>query len=219
MELKSMRSAVAFLVVAVCGLAAGAEAQTRVYKVDPEAGRNTFSAVFEAPLGERINAVSSAVGCKLTVDDAAHTASGSCKVALESIKVDAEPTKTEHFQQWSTNKKIKPSRCDYAAELEDVKFSDTLAADKKVPFEGQIAFQVCGRGREGGDREKVTGTVTQMDDGTLLVKAVIKGFNRENYGVSPKNTAGWLARVQQLAPVVSATGDIEINVFATRESK
>jgi hypothetical protein len=216
-----MRSAVASVagVFAVFGLARRAEAQAQVYKVDPEAGRNTFSAVFEAPLGERINAVSSAVACRLSVNSGAQTAGGSCKVALESIKVDAEPTKTEHFQQWSTNKKVKPSKCDYAAELDGVKFSDPLADGKKVAFEGRATFKVCGRAREDGGSEKVEGTVTQMDDGTLRVRAEIKGFNRESYGVSPKNTAGWLARVQQLAPVVNAIGDIEINVFATKESK
>jgi hypothetical protein len=41
------------------------------------------------------------------------------------------------------------------------------------------------------------------------------GAHREKYGVSPKNTAGWLARVQQLAPVVGSEGTIEVNLFAT----
>jgi len=33
--------------------------------------------------------------------------------------------------------------------------------------------------------------------------------------VSPKNTAGWLARVQQLADVVATVGTIDVNAFAT----
>jgi len=64
--------------------------------VDPDAGNNKFSATFDAPLGERIEAVSSAVNCDLSYDDKAGTASGNCSVPLTSIMVDNEPTKTEH---------------------------------------------------------------------------------------------------------------------------
>ena len=35
------------------------------------------------------------------------------------------------------------------------------------------------------------------------------------YGVSPKATAGWLARVQQLADVVAAQGSVDVSLFAT----
>jgi hypothetical protein len=49
----------------------------------------------------------------------------------------------------------------------------------------------------------------------LRIRARIEGFNREQYGVSPKNTAGWLARVQQLADVVATEGTIDVNLFAT----
>jgi hypothetical protein len=203
--------------VVVGALLSGAAANAQTYAVDPEAGRNTFSAVFEAPLGERINAVSSAVSCKLTLEGTA--AAGKCSVGLTTIKVDSEPTKTEHFQQWSTNKKVAPEKCRYEAALQGVSLAAPLAAGQKIPFEGQAKFAVCGRPREDGGTEKITGTAAQMPDGTLRIRAEIKGFNRESYGISPKNTAGWLARVQQLAPVVNATGDIEINVFASRESK
>jgi hypothetical protein len=41
-----------------------------------------------------------------------------------------------------------------------------------------------------------------------------KGFDCEPYGMSPKNTAGWLARGQQLANVVATEGTIEVNIFA-----
>jgi len=50
---------------------------------------------------------------------------------------------------------------------------------------------------------------------TLRIRAKVEHFDRERYGVSPKNTAGWLARVQQLAPVVGTEGTIEVNLFAT----
>lgn len=194
-------------------------AAAQAYTVDPEAGRNTFSAVFDAPLGERINAVSSAVGCKLTVDGKAGTAAGHCEVPLLSIKVDSEPTKTDHFDQWSTNKKIAPEKCKYEATFQGVKLAAPLATGQKISFEGQAKVTVCGRSRQDGGSEAISGTATQLPDGTLRLRVAIKGFNRESYGVSPKATAGWLARVQQLAPVVSASGDIEINIFATQESK
>jgi hypothetical protein len=38
------------------------------FVVDPEVGNNAFTAVFDSAIGERITAVSSAVGCTLTVD-------------------------------------------------------------------------------------------------------------------------------------------------------
>ena len=51
--------------------------------------------------------------------------------------------------------------------------------------------------------------------GTLRIRAKVEHFDREKYGVSPKNTAGWLAWVQELAPVVGTEGTIEVNLFAT----
>ena len=67
----------------------------------------------------------------------------------------------------------------------------------------------------------IQGTVIYLPAGTygakrtLRVRAKVEHFDREKYGVSPKNTAGWLARVQQLAPVVGTEGTIEVNLFAT----
>ena len=46
----------------------GAAGETR-FVVDPEAGNNAFTAVFDSTIGERITAVSSAVGCTLRVDE------------------------------------------------------------------------------------------------------------------------------------------------------
>ena len=70
--------------------------------VDSNAGNSKFDATFDAPLGEKIMATSAAVGCDVTLDN--ESASGACSVPLQSITVDSEPTKTEHFQQWATNK-------------------------------------------------------------------------------------------------------------------
>src|SRR5438445_12927966 len=75
------------------------------FAVDPEVGNNAFTAVFDSQIGERITAVSSAVGCTLTVDEAKREGRASCSVPLGSIRVDNDDTKTEHFGQWATNKK------------------------------------------------------------------------------------------------------------------
>jgi len=49
---------------------------------------------------------------------------------------------------------------------------------------------------------------------TIRIRARIEGFDRERYRIGPKWTAGWLARVQQLAPVVATEGTIDVNLFA-----
>ncbi len=50
-------------VFAALVIAFALRAQAEDFEVNPDAGNNTFSAVFDAKLGERINAVSSAVAC------------------------------------------------------------------------------------------------------------------------------------------------------------
>src|SRR5207253_10496255 len=87
------------------------------FAVDPEAGNNTFTAVFDAAIGERITAVSSAVACTLTVDEAKLEGKASCSVPLTSIRVDNDETKSEHFRQWATNKQVEPKRCDFKLEV------------------------------------------------------------------------------------------------------
>ena len=82
----------------------GHAADMTTFIVKPGVGNNTFTAVFDAVIGERITAISSAVGCTLTVDEEKLEGKGSCSVALTSILVDGDETKTEHFQQWATNK-------------------------------------------------------------------------------------------------------------------
>ena len=174
--------------------------------VDPDAGNNKFNATFDAPLGERINAVSSAVGCDLTYD--AGLASGTCSAPLTSIEVDSEPTKTEHFQQWATNKKSDPKDCRIEAKFAGLK------VELGKPFSGPVTFTVCGRQRSDGQPEKLSGNATMLPDGRMRIRARVDGFNRERYRIGPKFTEGWLSRVQQLAPVVAANGSIDISIFA-----
>src|SRR5438128_5588273 len=85
------------------------------FAVDPEAGNNTFTAVFDAAVGERITAVSSAVGCTLTVDEAKLEGKASCSVPLASIRVDNDETKSDHFRQWATNKQVEPKKCVFSS--------------------------------------------------------------------------------------------------------
>ena len=125
------------------------------FAVDQEAGNNTFTAVFDAAIGERITAVSSAVACTLAVDEAKLEGKASCSVPLTSIRVDNDDVKSEHFRQWATNKTVDPKKCVFALEVPAVKLA------------GPVEW-----------------------------------------------TAGWLARVQQLAPVVATAGTIDVSLFA-----
>src|SRR5712692_8407164 len=211
---------VAMAVVAQPGLATAA-----TFMVKPEVGNNTFSAVFDAMIGERITAVSSAVGCTVTVDEEKLEGHAKCSVPLTSIRVDNDDTKTEHFQQWVTNKKGDPTQCTFELEVPLVKVQSPLEAKKPLSFTTEGTFTLCGRKREGGGPERITGTVIYLPPGTygetrtLRIRARIDDFNREQYGVSPKNTPGWLARVQQLAPVVATEGTIDVNLFATSQDE
>src|SRR5476649_1105887 len=98
--------------------------------VDPAAGNSKFDAVFDAPLGEKIDAMSSAVSCNIAYD-ASSGAQGSCSVPLTSIMVDNEPTKTEHFRQWATNKKSDPKTCKIEAKLSEVKAYPSTLSEKE----------------------------------------------------------------------------------------
>jgi hypothetical protein len=187
------------------------------YKNDGAKGNSSFTAVFEAPLGERINAISSNVVCKLVRDDAAGTASGECEVPLPSIMVDNTPVKTEHFQQWATNKKGKVSACKFKVELPS--FPVKLEANKEVAFSVKGLFTICGRGREDGTPESIEGKAVLLPAGsygdaeTIRIRAHIEKFDREAYHIGPKWTDGWLARVQGLASVVAPVGSIDVSVF------
>src|SRR5438132_13508058 len=80
------------------------------FAVDPEVGNNAFTAVFDSHIGERITAVSSAIGCTLTIDEAAREGHPSCSVPLSTVRIDNDHTKTEHSGQWATNQKTDPKQ-------------------------------------------------------------------------------------------------------------
>jgi hypothetical protein len=211
-----MLAAAVALLAAVVPAAALAGERLRV---DPDAGNNTFSAVFDAKLGERITATSAAVACDTVLDVEAGTVSGTCSVPLTSIVVDNEPTKTEHFRQWATNKKSAPEACRLEARFEGVKLGK-LAPEVPAPFTAEVPFTVCGRARADGKPERLTGTAVLFPPGsygdaqTLRIRATVAGFDREAYHVGPAWTEGWLARVQTLAKVVAPTGTVELSLFA-----
>ncbi|HEY6104666.1 MAG TPA: hypothetical protein VIV59_01695 [Anaeromyxobacteraceae bacterium] len=189
------------------------------FTVNPDAGNNGFSAVFDAALGERINAVSSTVGCDLAYDEKSGLASGRCSVPLTSIRVDNDDTKSDHFRQWTTNKKSDPAACRLEAVLGAVKVGP-LAPETPAPFAAEVPFTVCGRARADGGKEKVTGTALLFPPGaygekkTIRIRATIAGFDRDAYRIGPKYTEGWLARVQSLAKVVAEKGTVELSLFA-----
>ena len=74
---------------------------------------------------------------------------------------------------------------------------------------------ICGRLHEKNIKEKITGSITLVDN-QLHIRAYVKKFNRENYHVGPKWTDGWLSRIQALAPIVAKEGDITVNVIAKK---
>jgi hypothetical protein len=204
---------------AVLALAAPAAVRAGAFEVNPDAGNNSLSAVFDAKLGERINAVSSAVGCQVTYEEKTGLASGKCSVPIESIRVDNDDTKSGHFRQWATNKKSDPAQCRLEAVFSGVKVG-TLVAGTPAPFSAQIPFTVCGRGRTGGAEEMVTGTALPFPPGsygekaTIRIRATVADFDRDAYRIGPKYTDGWLARVQSLAAVVAEKGTVDLSLFA-----
>ena len=212
-------SRAAVLTVVLCG-ATWALGETRL-AVDPEAGNNTFSAVFDAAVGERITAVASAIGCTLRVDEPTRTGRATCSVPLDAIRVDNDDTKSDHFRQWATNKKVDARKCAFELVVPHLTLTAPVEPMKPVPFETEGTFTICGRRRDDEGSEKISGTIIYLPPGsykdvrTVRVRAKIEGFDRERYRIGPKWTDGWLARVQQLAPVVATDGTIEVNVFAT----
>lgn len=209
--------------LAALALALALPASAEDFRVDPEAGNNKFDAVFDAKLGERITAQSSAIACDLRYDEKTGLASGRCSVPLTSIRVDNEDTKTEHFWQWVTNKKSDPKACRLETSFDGVKVG-ALAPEQPVAFTAEIPFTVCGRRRADGRAEKATGTALLFPPGsygekkTIRVRARIEGFDRDAYRIGPKYTEGWLARVQSLAKVVADEGTIDLSLFAKSSS-
>jgi hypothetical protein len=216
-----MMARVTLLLIAFAVYSSSAAPAETKFAVDPEAGNNTFSAVFDAAIGERITAVSSAVGCTLSVDEAKLQGKASCSVPLTSIRVDNDETKSDHFRQWATNKKVDPKKCLFKLEVPGLKLDTAVEPMKPVPFETEGTFTICGRPRDDKGDEKISGTIIYLPAGsykdvrTLRIRGKIEDFNRERYQIGPKWTDGWLARVQELAPVVATDGTIEVNLFAT----
>lgn len=212
-------------VTALFLLAVPAVSQAESLRVDPEVGNNTMSAVFDAPLGERISALTNEVGCDLQWDDKAMTMSGSCSVPIKAIRVDNDDTKSEHFRQWTTNNSADPAKCAFMATFNKVRPQKALVAEQPVAFEAEIPFTVCGRAREDKKPEHVTGTAILLPAGsyngvkTIRIRAHVEKFDREAYHIGPKWTSGWLARVQGLAKVVAPVGTIDLNLFATASEK
>jgi hypothetical protein len=211
------------LALALALAAAAARADT-TFTVDPEAGSNAFSAVFDAAIGERITAVSSKVACTLSVDEGRLQGKAVCAVPLTAIRVDNDDVKSDHFRQWATNKTVDPRKCVFRLEVPQIQLP-AVEAMKPVAFETEGTFTICGRARDDKGAERITGTVLYLPPGeykdapTLRVRARIEGFDRERYRVGPAFTEGWLARVQQLAPVVAKQGTIEVNVFGTAPAR
>jgi hypothetical protein len=121
-----------------------AAGETR-FIVDPEVGNNAFTAVFDSPIGERIAAVSSAVGCTVTVDEAKLEGRARCSVPLGSIRVDNDDTKTDHFGQWATNKKMEPASCTFELDVPRVTQPPPIGAKTPVPSppRGRSPFAVA----------------------------------------------------------------------------
>jgi len=147
--------------------------------------------------------------------------------------VDNDETKSDHFRQWATNKQVDPKRCVFKLDLPAVKLQGPVEPMKPVAFETEGSFTLCGRKRDDQGVERIQGTVLYLPakeydaaetprtparphdvPRTIRIRARIEGFDRERYRVGPRWTAGWLARVQQLAPVVATEGTIEVNLFA-----
>jgi hypothetical protein len=210
--------------ILLVALALAAPAAAEDFRTDPDAGNNVLTAVFDAKLGERITAQSSAVACDLAYDETAGNASGSCSVPLATIKVDNEDTKTDHFQQWVTNKKSDPKECRFEAKFAGAKVG-RLAPERPASFATQVSFTVCGRGPVDGRKERVKGTALLFPPGaygekkTIRIRATVEGFDRDAYHIGPKYTEGWLARVQSLAKVVAEKGTIELSLFAKSEGE
>lgn len=197
------------------------------FTVDPDAGNNAFTAVFDSAIGERITAVSNAVACTLTADEEALSGKATCSVALTAIRVDNDDTKSDHFRQWATNKKVDPEKCSFELTIPGIKVTAKPEAMKPTEFDTKGTFTICGRHRDDKGSEHVKGSIIYLPPESygeneapiLRIRAKIEAFDRERYGISPAATAGWLARVQQLAPVVAKDGTIEVNLFAYQQGE
>ena len=148
----------------------GAAGEAR-FVVDPDVGNNAFTAVFDSTIGERITAVSSAVGCTVTVDEAKLEGRARCSVPLGSIRVDNDDTKTEHFGQWATNKKTEPAKCTFELDVPSVKLPPPVEAKHPIPFTSEGTFTICGRSRADHRPERNSGDGDLPPGGHIRVEA------------------------------------------------
>ena len=210
-------AALAALLVFLAAAPAGADP----FKVDPSIGNSTMRATFDSPLGERITAISSAITCDFDFSESG-IATGKCSLPLTSISVDNEPDKTEHFQQWATNKKSDAEACRFEFEIDKAQTAGNEVEPMQVmQIRATGYFTICGRKHEKGERETLRGAVVLFPAGergpgrVVKISVTIDGFNRDSYKVGPDWTEGWLPKFQKLARVVGHTGTIELNLFAT----
>src|SRR5262249_54529416 len=135
------------------------------FSVDPEAGNNTFSAVFDAAIGERITAVSSAVECTLRVDEEKLAGPAPGSAPPGPTRVDNDDTKSDHFGQWATNKRVDPRKCRSGLDVPGLKRDGPVQAMKPVPFETDGTFTICGRPRDDKGPERISGTIIYLPAG------------------------------------------------------
>jgi hypothetical protein len=146
-------------------------------------------------------------------------------VPLTAIRVDNDDTKSAHFWQWATNRRTAPEACTFTLDVPRVALDGPVEPLRPVPFETRGTFAHCGRGRDDGGAEAIRGTVVLLPAGrykdvrTLRLRVRVERFDRDRYRVGPQWTEGWLARVQELAPVVATEGSIEVSLFATAAAR
>jgi hypothetical protein len=200
----------------------GGPAAGRPRSPNPDVGNNVMTAVFDAAIGERISAASSAVGCTLTVDETSLEGKATCSVPLSSIRVDNDDTKTEHFGQWATHKKMQPNECTLDLEVASMKVAPPVEPMKPVAFTTQGRFTICGRGREDGRPERIEGTIIDLPAGTYGPKRTLRIRARiATFDSRAVRRALHDARVARAHPAVAPCGQrefIDVNIFATRRS-
>ena len=90
------------VVATVCTLMVSGTALAKTYSVAPGGGNSNMTAVFDAPLGERITAISSQLSCTVELGKDKQSISGQCSIPLTTVMVDNEDVKTAHFQLWAS---------------------------------------------------------------------------------------------------------------------
>ena len=119
-----------------------------------------------------------------------------------------------------TNKKSESKTCALEARIKSARLTGPLVAEQPVGFSGEVTFFACGhpaQRRTQGARRRDGHLLPARAYGaakTIRIRARIEKFNRDLYGIGPKYTEGWVARVQTLASEVAEEGTIDLNLFA-----